>query len=60
MSKKVHVLAGQLELFPDWQEQCPLCGAASDLVTCRRMYHIQRACLRCAEGLRQHGWQVMP
>jgi hypothetical protein len=59
MPKKVHVLAGQLELFPGWQEHCPLCDTAGDLATCRRLYNTLRSCLRCAAGLRAYGWRVV-
>jgi hypothetical protein len=58
MLKKVYVLPGQLELFPDWEELCPLCGTAGDLVTCRRLYSTQRACVRCVHGLQAYGWRV--
>jgi hypothetical protein len=59
MAKKITVLANQLPLFPDWQESCPLCGAAAELTTCRRLYSTMRACARCAEGLKRQGWQVI-
>jgi hypothetical protein len=59
MPKKVYVLPGQLELFPDWEDLCPLCGAAGDLVTFRRLYSTARACVRCADGFKVYGWSVM-
>jgi hypothetical protein len=59
MSKKVYVLPGQLELFPGWVEECPLCGAAGTLTTCRRLYTTQRACLRCADALKGRGWVIV-
>jgi hypothetical protein len=59
MAKKVIVLPNQLPLFPDYVETCPTCGAAGELVTCRRLYSTLRACARCADGLRKQGWQVI-
>jgi hypothetical protein len=56
-SRKVWILPGQLELFPDWQEHCPLCGVVGELATCRRLHTIRRMCLRCAEGLASYGWR---
>jgi hypothetical protein len=59
MPKKAAVLPGQLELFPGWQETCPLCGAAGELVTCRRLYVTRTVCVRCASGLVAYGWRVI-
>jgi hypothetical protein len=56
-SRKVWTLPGQLELFPDWQEDCPLCRRRGELTTCRRLYSTRRACLRCAEKLTTYGWK---
>jgi hypothetical protein len=47
----------QLPLFPEYQDVYPLCGAASELTTCHRLYNTQRACLRCMDGLRRYGWK---
>jgi hypothetical protein len=49
----------QLELFADWEECCPLCGAAGTLTTCRRLYTTQRACLRYADALKGCGWVIV-
>jgi hypothetical protein len=60
MPKKIPMLPRQMSLFTEeeLQEQCPLCGAAGDLVTCRRVYSSQRACVRCANGLEAYGWAI--
>jgi hypothetical protein len=57
--RKPLVLPGQLLWFPEWKQQCPLCGAAGDLVTCRRVYEVKERCVRCAEALKPHGWKIV-
>jgi hypothetical protein len=56
---KPFIDARQLSLFPDYRDVCPLCGSASGLTTCRRLYAIQLACKTCAEGLRRYGWTIL-
>jgi hypothetical protein len=57
--RKSLVLPDQLQLFPEWKPQCPLCGVAGDLVTCRRLYEIKNMCARCAEALKLRGWKIV-
>jgi hypothetical protein len=59
--QKDAVLQWQLSLFPqeELEERCPLCRSAAPLATCRRIYVLKRACLKCVQELRRYGWAVV-
>jgi hypothetical protein len=62
MSRRKDVaLPGQLSLFlkEELEECCPLCWSAAPLTTCRRMYVVKRACMKCAQELRRYGWAIV-
>jgi hypothetical protein len=58
---EVWILPGQMSLFTEEElrETCPLCGAAGELTTCRRMYNTLRACRRCVDALKVCGWFIV-